>query len=250
MSSPPRRRGWMILLTIASILIGLLAVIGGFLWMVSPLTEGAGYYLLILFVGVVVGGVSIVAGIYLLIATRGFRCWGSEPPLRDTRKAEAASLLGSALSLLCFLSLVGPMLLEEQIRAFNRYRLESEITANGGANRDFQGANLRDADLNGANLSGANLGGADLNGANLSDADLVGANLSGAHLLGADLSGANLSDADLAGAGLFFTNLIGANLSGADLSGANLTDAKVTDEQLAEAKSLKGATLPDGTKHE
>jgi uncharacterized protein YjbI with pentapeptide repeats len=38
-----------------------------------------------------------------------------------------------------------------------------------------------------------------------------------------------------------------ANLSDADLSRANLKGAKVTDEQLA--KSLKGATMPDGSIH-
>jgi len=40
-----------------------------------------------------------------------------------------------------------------------------------------------------------------------------------------------------------------ADLSGADLSAANLAGAIVTDEQLAQAKSLKGATMPDGTVH-
>jgi uncharacterized protein YjbI with pentapeptide repeats len=34
------------------------------------------------------------------------------------------------------------------------------------------------------------------------------------------------------------------------LEGANLSGANVTDEQLAQARSLKGATMPDGTKHE
>jgi hypothetical protein len=34
------------------------------------------------------------------------------------------------------------------------------------------------------------------------------------------------------------------------LSGANLCEATVTDEQLAQAKALEGATLPDGTVHE
>jgi uncharacterized protein YjbI with pentapeptide repeats len=37
---------------------------------------------------------------------------------------------------------------------------------------------------------------------------------------------------------------------GADLSGTDLRGAIVTDEQLAQAKSLKGATMPDGTVHE
>jgi uncharacterized protein YjbI with pentapeptide repeats len=68
---------------------------------------------------------------------------------------------------------------------------------------------------------------------------------SSAFQVGADLSGADLSDADLSGA-----NLRGASLSGANLSGANLRDARgVTDEQLDQAASLEGATMPDGSKH-
>ena len=59
-------------------------------------------------------------------------------------------------------------------------------------------------------------------------------NLGGADLSGAKLSGANLSDA----------KLIDANLSGADLS-----YAKVTQAQLNEAKSLKGAIMPDRSRH-
>jgi uncharacterized protein YjbI with pentapeptide repeats len=46
------------------------------------------------------------------------------------------------------------------------------------------------------------------------------------------------------------TTLSGALLSGADLSGANLTNATVTQEQLDEAKSLNGATMPNGQKYE
>jgi uncharacterized protein YjbI with pentapeptide repeats len=45
-------------------------------------------------------------------------------------------------------------------------------------------------------------------------------------------------------------DLSGADLSDADLSGANLRDARgVTDEQLDQAASLEGATMPDGSKH-
>jgi uncharacterized protein YjbI with pentapeptide repeats len=39
-------------------------------------------------------------------------------------------------------------------------------------------------------------------------------------------------------------------LAGADLDKANLEGAKVTDEQLAQARSLEAATMPDGTVHE
>jgi hypothetical protein len=90
--------------------------------------------------------------------------------------------------------------------------------------------------------------GADLNDADLSDAELRGAYLTEANLSQADLSQADLSQADLSQADLKYANLSGADLSGADLSDASLKGARsVTDAQLAEARSLKGATMPDGT---
>jgi len=62
----------------------------------------------------------------------------------------------------------------------------------------------------------------------------------------ADLRGADLSEALLKG-----TNLTGAVLTGTVLIGAELTDAQgVTKEQLEQAKSLKGATMPNGQKYE
>lgn len=63
--------------------------------------------------------------------------------------------------------------------------------------------------------------------------------LSGADLRGAFLKWLDLSKADLSG----------ADLSDASLKGANLHHAKVTDKQLDTAKSLKGATMRDGSKH-
>ena len=91
--------------------------------------------------------------------------------------------------------------------------------------------------------------------ANLSNADLTEARLTGANLLGADLRGADLTGVFLEWADLRLVCLEGANLlavalPGADLSGANLTKAKVTEEQLKEAKSLQGAIMPDGSKHQ
>lgn len=66
-------------------------------------------------------------------------------------------------------------------------------------------------------------------------ANLSGCALSGHSLRGIDLSKANLSNVDL---------------SYADLSYANLTDAKGwTMEQLTAARSLAGATMPDGQKY-
>jgi uncharacterized protein YjbI with pentapeptide repeats len=90
------------------------------------------------------------------------------------------------------------------------------------------------------------LAGADLRNANLSSTDLSEADLAGADLGGADLRGAYLAGADLEG-----VNLHGASLQGADLSGASLQwAAHITDEELEQqAKSLKGAIMPDGSKH-
>ena len=75
---------------------------------------------------------------------------------------------------------------------------------------------------------------------NLSHARLKGACMRGAQLRGATLSGADLEEADLEGAILFE----------ADLTGANLNKAVGTsNEQLNQAKSLQGATMPDGLIH-
>jgi len=135
--------------------------------------------------------------------------------------------------------------------------------------RDKSIVDLEGADLSGADLSWANLSGADLCGAKLFRADLWEANLSGANLSGANLWGANLSRANLSGADLSRTDLsragLGkadlrkadlrkadlrkADLSGANLLGANLLGAKVTQEQWEKAKSLEGATMPDGSTH-
>jgi uncharacterized protein YjbI with pentapeptide repeats len=145
------------------------------------------------------------------------------------------------------------------------YLTEARLQGANLERADLQGASLYLANLAGARLTGAKLPGADLYFANLSEADLreadlEKANLSEARLLSADLSGANLSEADLGEADLEKANLSearllsadlsGANLSEANLSGANLSNAKVTGKHLATAGSLKGTTLPDGTKHE
>jgi hypothetical protein len=111
---------------------------------------------------------------------------------------------------------------------------------------DLSNADLKSADLRGADLKGANLSHASMMRAKLDKANLTGANLDGAFLRGANLSKANLSEASLSEADLYDANLTeaklrGANLSDADLAFADLTDAKVSSDQLASAKSLKGA---------
>jgi uncharacterized protein YjbI with pentapeptide repeats len=136
--------------------------------------------------------------------------------------------------------------------------------------------NLRGADLTSAKLSNVNLSGADLRETNFIRADLTSARLVGAKLYGAKLSkadlsesdlseaeveNANVSGADLSGATLWTTNLkcanlsnakfIGARLDNVNLEGANLKDAIgiTIDELEKQAKSLKGATMPDGSIH-
>jgi len=102
------------------------------------------------------------------------------------------------------------------------------------------------------------LRGADLRQVYLYDA---AADLSGADLRNADLRHADLSDADLSDAGLQRANLSSANLTHAHLTDAHLTDADLsnaylnkavglTDEQIAAAESLEGATMPNGQKYE
>jgi hypothetical protein len=64
---------------------------------------------------------------------------------------------------------------------------------------------------------------------------------------GANLGGADLHEVDLGGADLKGAKLEGANLREANLREANLSGAlEWTEEQLSEARSLEGATMPDG----
>jgi hypothetical protein len=108
---------------------------------------------------------------------------------------------------------------------------------------------FRGIDVTGADLCGANLHRADLTEANLSEAGLKGVNLTGAYLDVANLRRADLRGAKLCGAYLVGADLSEADLRRTDLSGADLSLAKVIRKQLAKAKSLEGATMPDGTKH-
>ena len=134
-----------------------------------------------------------------------------------------------------------------------------------GAN--LSGCTLYDATLTDTTLQSADLRGAVLRGADLSAAALQGANLSPATVPGsppgsvpkistdltdADLREANLQDADLSSAVLQNANLTNANLTNTILRDAYLSDADLTNatgwtmEQLTSARSLKGATMPDG----
>lgn len=92
-----------------------------------------------------------------------------------------------------------------------------------------------------AHLQGANLSGADLRKASLSMADLRGADLSYACLEGTRLDKANLSGAEMDRADLRGSLMTRVNLQGAH---------NLSDEQLAQASRLRGATLPDGRRYD
>jgi uncharacterized protein YjbI with pentapeptide repeats len=138
-------------------------------------------------------------------------------------------------------------------------------------NADLSGANLSGIDLSEADLSRANLSGANLCGTILYKANLVRADLTQAKICGTTLHEADLSEADLSWrSGLDYlkslnrggreawqewleagVDLSGADLYGTKLNGANLCGARwLTDEQIAAAESLHGATMPNGQKYE
>lgn len=137
-------------------------------------------------------------------------------------------------------------------------RLDAEnlLAYYGKGKRDFashdlsllnlQKANLSEAVFHQANLckinlQGANLFNADFGRANLSRAILRDANLAKAYFSNADLEGADLRGADLS-----YAYLLNANLRGANLCGANLTGAKLTEEQLAMARTNWMTVRPSG----
>jgi uncharacterized protein YjbI with pentapeptide repeats len=203
-----------------------------------------------------------------LMVDREMRKKPDDPDLRRLAQARTlAILLGldkdrkrRPLKLIYELSLI---MKEEPILNLKNAGLDtadlSEITLHDACLREVD---LRLANLSGADLKGSDLGGADLRGANLSNANLSDTVLVGANLLPYDetqpaklnapnlLNGADPSDIDSSNDHLTPTNLGGADLSNADLSGAYLTGAGVSEEQLATCKSLQGATMPDGSKHD
>jgi uncharacterized protein YjbI with pentapeptide repeats len=100
---------------------------------------------------------------------------------------------------------------------------------------DLHNAHLAGIDLRDTYLLGINMHGADLRNTNLSDTKL---------------NFANLDSANLAGANLQASDLHNVSLAGANLAGANLKDTVgLTTDQLSRVKTLKGATMPDGSVH-
>jgi len=141
-------------------------------------------------------------------------------------------------------------------RSLLQFLHESSLIANDGSNgivslerAALQGINLHNADLPGANLNRTSLRNADMRNANLQKTSLCWAKMTDANLSDANLYEADLSNALLTGAKLHNVDLSTTNLCGADFSSADLRGAILTSEQLKQAKSLQGASMPDGSKH-
>ena len=157
-----------------------------------------------------------------------------------------------------------PRLDANRKRSVLQFLYESDLINKGKSIIVLRDADLSDAYMYRANLERANLERANLERANLTYANLSEAYMQVAYLFRADLSAANLSEADLSyanmeradmyGADLFRAKLRLAKLRDADLneailSRANLHEVTITLEQLEKAKSLIGATMPDGSIH-
>lgn len=111
-----------------------------------------------------------------------------------------------------------------------------------GLSGNHSGATLTKANLT-SSLVNANLSASDLTGAILSDSRWINSNLSfdnftNAHLINVDFNGDNLEGANFTGAVIIDT----------DFSDSNLYEAIISPEQIASAKSVCNATLPDGSK--
>ncbi len=133
---------------------------------------------------------------------------------------------------------------EEEVRKIARLRTLTVLPGLNGRRKGSVLQLLYEASLIDKDEPIVNLRGADFKEAHLFRAGLSRTSLSRAHLEGAHLWHADLSDANLEG-----TRLQEAGLEGVDLSSANLIGANVSPEQWNKAKSLKGATMPDGSIH-
>ena len=111
---------------------------------------------------------------------------------------------------------------------------------------NLQGANLSETNFHSSQLQRVNLQGANLHNSDFGRASLNRANLRDSNLTKAYLNNADLEGADLRGADLSYAYLQNANLRGANLCGANLTGAKISEEQLALAKTNWMTVRPNG----
>lgn len=149
--------------------------------------------------------------------------------------------LSSELAGIAITVLIIDFLNERREQRRLRWQLVHELGSRNNEIADRAAYELRERGwLMDGTLENADLHNADLSGANLANANLCHANLLNVKLIGAELQNANLSETDLKG----------AILKDANLQNANLWASNVTAEQLNQAYSYEGATLPDGTIHQ
>jgi uncharacterized protein YjbI with pentapeptide repeats len=162
----------------------------------------------------------------------------SEPQVNEQLRAQTLAVLGAIKT-------------PERKRQVLRYLYDSNLIKYDPY-QPTTAVDLWNADLERANLSYYPIRYANLNHAVLQWAKLDHANLYRTYLYGASLAGANFNSAYLEGANLGYTDLTDADFSKADLPGADLQDASgITNEELEQqARSLKGAIMPDGSKHD
>jgi hypothetical protein len=170
----------------------------------------------------------------------------TNPPLRQSEEDSEVRTLARARTLTVLSRLDG-----DRKALVVQFLYEAGLISYGRQVLELSGADLSGANLSGINLSRADLGGADLSGADLSGAQLNSTNLGlgiltgGAKPVHGKTGKTNLSKADLSGANLFEAILFRANLGGANLSGAT-----IGVQQLRQAASVEGATMPNGRKYE
>jgi uncharacterized protein YjbI with pentapeptide repeats len=198
-----------------------------------------------------------------------------EPPLLANTDLEGAQLHKAVLPYanltdtdLQRANLTDALLFNADFYAVEKVGKGTQVTTANLTKADLSRAALKEADLSECYLKEATLTDVTLQDADLRGAYLQGADLSHAALQGANLSPAtvpnfpgekmptNLTDADLRDTALQYANLSRADLTDADLTDADLTDADLTDargwtmEQLTAARSLEGATMPNGQMYE
>lgn len=108
------------------------------------------------------------------------------------------------------------------------------------AQRNLQGADLRDAAFVFGHLAGADLSQAGADRAKFINADLKGARFDGAHLGEADFTRADLTGASLAGADLRRAHFFNAILRNADLTSAQMDGADFLNADLTGALWIDG----------
>jgi hypothetical protein len=181
----------------------------------------------------------------------------NERPLHRARPRDNLSAVARARTLT-----VLPRLDGARKGSVVRFLYESGLITKGKCVISLRGADLSEAFLRDIRLIEIALSRTNLRGAHLVNAQLTRADLSGADLSEADLSYADLIEADLGipspthddlGAAQLSTHsgvlhsMVEADLRGANLAYVNLRDAKRwSEEQLRKARSLEGATMPDG----